>query len=130
MKKQTNEQKVLKALKDHGPMTQAELAKTTKVKNVYQLIANMVKSGKASKDGKAISIAVDETSNLDPKKVSEAIYKPNKIKQMAVLNYLEEEVDRLQKEIDRLDGITRTRLVELDYIRKHVSQLSVLVEMN
>lgn len=130
MKKQTNEQKVLKALKDHGPMTQAELAKTTKVKNVYQLIANMVKNGKASKDGKAISIAVDETSNLDPKKVSEAIYKPNKIKQMAVLNYLEEEVDRLQKEIDRLDGITRTRLVELDYIRKHVSQLSVLVEMN
>jgi len=130
MKKQTNEQKVLKALKDHGSMTQAELAKTTKVKNVYQLIANMVKNGKVRKDDKAISIAVDETSNLDPKKVSEAIYKPNKIKQMAVLNYLEEEVDRLQKEIDRLDGITRTRLVELDYIRKHVSQLSVLVEMN
>ena len=130
MKKQTNEQKVLKALKDHGPMTQAELAKTTKVKNVYQLIANMVKSGKASKDGKAISIAVDETSNLDPKKVSEAIYKPNKIKQTAVLNYLEEEVDRLQEEIDRLDGITRTRLVELDYVRKHISQISVLVEMN
>jgi len=118
MKKQTNEQKVLKALKDHGSMTQAELAKTTKVKNVYQLIANMVKNGKVRKDDKAISIAVDETSNLDPKKVSKTIYEASK-KPHPALKYFDEERERLADVID-------VRLQEYMYVAEQIKILSKL----
>jgi hypothetical protein len=42
MKKLTNVQKILKALKS-GPKTQADLVRETKVKNVYQIIADLKK---------------------------------------------------------------------------------------
>jgi hypothetical protein len=42
MKKLTNVQKILKAL-ESGPKTQADLVRETKVKNVYQIIADLKK---------------------------------------------------------------------------------------
>jgi hypothetical protein len=42
MKKLTNVQKILKALKS-GPKTQADLVRETKVKNVYQIISDLKK---------------------------------------------------------------------------------------
>jgi predicted transcriptional regulator len=42
MKKLTNVQKILKALKS-GPKTQVDLVRETKVKNVYQIISDLKK---------------------------------------------------------------------------------------
>jgi hypothetical protein len=47
MKKLTNVQKILKALKS-GPKTQADLVRETKVKNVYQIIADLKKKNLCS----------------------------------------------------------------------------------
>jgi sugar-specific transcriptional regulator TrmB len=115
MKKQTNEQKVLKALTDNGPMTQAELAKLTKVKGVYQLVSKMVREGKLAKNGKQVMLmAVDETTKIDGRKVSEAIYKPTKIKN--ILEHFQDERDRLVKEIE-------IRLNEYAYVMNQLMKL-------
>ena len=112
MAKQTNEQKVLKALTDNGPMTQAELAKLTKVKGVYQLVSKMVKEGKAVKNGKQVMLmAVDESTKIDGKKVSEAIYNT------PILNYLKDERDRLMSEIE-------DRLTEYAYVLGRINKLT------
>ena len=42
--KMTNTQKILKALKA-GPMKQADLLRETRVKNAYQIIADLKKKG-------------------------------------------------------------------------------------
>jgi predicted transcriptional regulator len=67
MKKLTNVQKILKALKS-GPKTQADLVRETKVKNVYQIISDLKKKKLVFMDtGKCVNlmkvpIAVDETT--------------------------------------------------------------------
>jgi hypothetical protein len=69
MKKLTNVQKILKALKS-GPKTQADLVRETKVKNVYQIIADLKKRKLVFMDtGKCVNImqvpiAVDETTEV------------------------------------------------------------------
>ena len=112
MAKQTNEQKILNALKETGPMTQAELARTTKVKGVYQLVAKMVKEHKVAKNGKQVMMmAVDESTKIDGKKVSEAIYNT------PILNYLKDERDRLMSEIE-------DRLNEYAYVLGRITKLT------
>ena len=112
MAKQTNEQKVLKALTDNGPMTQAELAKLTKVKGVYQLVAKMVKESKVAKNGKQVMLmAVDETTKIDGKKVSQAIHNT------PILDYLKDERDRLMSEIE-------DRLTEYAYVLGRITKLT------
>lgn len=70
MKKLTNTQKILKAL-ESGSTTQADLAKQTKVKNTYQIVADLVKKGLVSKvngivilnrEKKAVPITPDEAN--------------------------------------------------------------------
>ena len=112
MAKQTNEQKILKALTDNGPMTQAELAKLTKVKGVYQLVAKMVKEHKVAKNGKQVMLmGIDESTKIDGKKVSEAIYNT------PILNYLKDERDRLMSEIE-------DRLNEYAYVLGRITKLT------
>ena len=55
MKKISNKFKVLMALCS-GPKTQAELVRETKVKNVYQMMSSLIKSGEVIKrpDGKVL----------------------------------------------------------------------------
>lgn len=112
MAKQTNEQKILNALKETGPMTQAELAKATKVKGVYQLVAKMVKEHKVAKNGKQVMLmAVDESTKIDGKKVSEIIHN------MPILEYFKNERDRLMSEIEN-------RLHEHAYVLGQIHKLT------
>ena len=112
MAKQSNEQKVLNALSSNGPMTQAELAKLTRVKGVYQLVSKMVKEGKVAKNGKQVMrVAVDESTKIDGKKVSEAIYNT------PILEYFKKERDRLMSEIEN-------RLHEHAYVLGQIHKLT------
>jgi hypothetical protein len=115
MKKQTSEQKILNALKEKGPMTQAELLRVTKVKGVYTFVSKMVREGKLAKNGKQVMLmAVDETTKIDGKKVSEAIYKPTKMKNIS--EHFQDERDRLVKEIE-------IRLNEYAYVMNQLMKL-------
>lgn len=112
MAKQTNEQKILKSLTDNGPMTQAELAKLTRVKGVYQLVSKMVKEHKVAKNGKQVMLmAVDEATKIDGKKVSEAIHNT------PILEYFKDERDRLMSEIE-------VRLNEYAYVLNQINKLT------
>ena len=56
MKKLTNVQKILKALKS-GPKTQVDLVRETKVKNVYQIISDLKKKKLVFMDtGKCVNL--------------------------------------------------------------------------
>ncbi len=117
MKKQTSEQKILNALKEKGPMTQAELLKVTKVKGVYTFVSKMVREGKLVKNGKQVMlIAVDETTKIDGKKLSEAVYSRQLIN-APILDYLKDERDRLMSEIE-------DRLNEYAYVLGRINKLT------
>lgn len=112
MKKQTSEQKILNALKETGPMTQAELARVTKVKGVYTFVSKMVREGKLAKNGKQVMLmVVDETTKIDGKKVSQAIHNT------PVLDHFKNERDRLMGEIE-------TRLSEYAYVLGQITKLT------
>jgi hypothetical protein len=74
--------KLLKAL-GNGPKTQAELMRETKVKNTYQIVADLVKKGLVTKENGLIKlnglpVAIDETTKasgeeMKPKPKSEII---------------------------------------------------------
>jgi len=117
MKKQTNDQRILKAL-ENGPMTQAELAKATKVNAVYQRVAYMVKKGTLVKEGRMVKlpVAIDTTDKLDGKKMSEAVYKSTKRPDSTLLEYFETESDRIIKEIE-------IRLHEYAYVMTQLDKL-------
>lgn len=116
MKKQTSEQKILNALKETGPMTQAELARVTKVKGVYQLVAKMIKENKVKKDGKQILLwnpGLKWPEN--DKETSEAPREATVSKE--VLEYLEDEYERLFEEI-------KERILEYSYIQNQIKKLT------
>jgi hypothetical protein len=117
MAKQTNDQKILTAL-ENGPMTQAELAKATKIRAVYQKVAYMVKKGTVVKDGKMVKlpIAIDTTDKLNGKQVSELVHKATKRADSTLLEYFETERDRLIKEIE-------IRLNEYAYVMTQIDKL-------
>jgi hypothetical protein len=117
MAKQTNDQKILKAL-ENGPMTQAELAKATKIRTVYQKIAYMAKKGTVVRDGKMVKlpIAVDITDKVDGKQMSELVHKATKRADSTLLEYFETERDRLIKEIE-------IRLNEYAYVLTQIDKL-------
>lgn len=79
MKKMTNTQKILKALRS-GPKTQADLIRETKVKNVYQIVSDLRKKKIAFMDTancvnlRPIPLVVDETDKVDAKKASEVVH--------------------------------------------------------
>lgn len=62
MKKISNKYKVLIALCS-GPKTQAELVRETKVKNVYQMMSGLIKSGEVIKQDKKVLLR----DSLNPK---------------------------------------------------------------
>lgn len=79
MKKMTNLQKILKALRS-GPKTQADLMRETKVKNVYQIVSALKKKKLVVMDTAncvnliEFPVAVDETDKVDAKKASEFVH--------------------------------------------------------
>lgn len=108
----TNLQKILKAL-ESGSSTQADLAKQTKVKNTYQIVANLVKKGLVSKvngvvilNKSKLPIAVDETDKVNAKDLQATLQKP----ESEIINTLRGEVENIQDGIRSL-MITRTYLL-------------------
>jgi hypothetical protein len=72
-KKMTNSKRVLKLL-ESGPRTQAEIARLTGVKNVYQIVAEYVGKGLLTKENglvklNGLPVAVDETKAVSKTKV-------------------------------------------------------------
>ena len=111
MKKMTNTQKILKALKS-GPKTQADLMRETKVKNVYQVIADLKKKKLVFMDTakcvnlRPIPIAVDETDKVTAKDLQAVLPKP----EPEIIKTLRDEVENIQDGIRSL-MITRTYLL-------------------
>jgi hypothetical protein len=111
MKKITNAQKILKALKS-GPKTQAELVRETKVKNVYQIISDLKKKKLVFMDtAKCVNlvkvpIAIDETTKVSAEQLGAALPKP----ESEIITTLRGEVENIQDGIRSL-MITRTYLI-------------------
>jgi len=110
MKKTTNTQKILKDLRS-GPKTQADLIRETKVKNVYQIVSDLVKKGLVSKVNGVVTlnkpklpIAIDETKVV-----------PN------------EHVDRiamLKDEIDNINDGIRALMMTRSYLLRRAEEES------
>ena len=111
MKKMTNTQKILKALKS-GPKTQADLMRETKVKNVYQIVSDLRKKKIVLMDNaKCINliklpIAVDRTDKVTAKDLQAVLPKP----EPEIIKTLRDEVENIQDGIRSL-MITRTYLL-------------------
>ena len=112
MKKMTNTQKILKAL-DSGARRQADLAKQTKVKNTYQIVADLAKKGLVSKvngvvilNKSKLPIAIDETDKVTAKDVQATLPKP----EPEIIMTLRGEIENIQDGIRSL-MITRTYLL-------------------
>jgi hypothetical protein len=115
MKKLTNVQKILKAL-ESGPKTQADLVRETKVKNVYQIIADLKKRKLVFMDtGKCVNImqvpiAVDETTEVSAEQMKALLPKPhvpakvqNERKAMREQDLLHIEISELKNQIADLE---------------------------
>lgn len=111
MKKLTNAQKILKALKS-GPKTQADLVRETKVKNVYQIISDLKKKKLVFMDtAKCVNlmkvpVAIDETDKVSAKQLGVALPKP----ESEIITTLRGEIENIQDGIRSL-MITRTYLL-------------------
>ena len=132
MKKLTNAQKILKALY-LGPKTQAELARETKVKNVYQIISDLKKKDVVFVDSEKcvkltrvpipesygvsiperplppkirLRMAADETTKVSAKQLGAALPKP----ESQIITTLRGEIENIQDGIRSL-MITRTYLL-------------------
>jgi hypothetical protein len=123
MKKLTNVQKILKALKS-GPKTQADLMRETKVKNVYQIISDLKKKKLVFMDtGKCVNlmkvpVAVDETDKVSAKEVSNVVGRSNPQwpwPSNRVIQMLETEI----KNID--DGI-RSLEITKSYLQRRIEE--------
>ena len=106
MKKLTNVQKILKALKS-GPKTQVDLVRETKVKNVYQIISDLKKKKLVFMDtGKCVNlvkvpIAIDETTKVSAKQLGAVLHKP----ESEIITTLRGEVENIQDGIRSLMGV-------------------------
>ena len=114
MKKQTNESKILKALKTHGAMTQATLAKIARVKNVYQLVRRLIDEGKVRMldDSKNITLSHATTEPAPKPKAPTPGFVDS-----TLLEYFEVEQNRIAKEIE-------VKLHEYTYVTSQIKKLS------
>ena len=118
--KLTNAQKILKAL-ESGSSTQADLKKSTKVKNTYQIISDLAKKGLVSKvngivmlNKSKLPIAVDKTDkvSLDQlKAVTEKLESKNTPR-----------VSLLQDEIDNINDGIRALMVTRSYLLRRLEE--------
>lgn len=122
MKKLTNMQKILKALKS-GPKTQADLMRETKVRNTYQIISDAVKKGLLTKENglvklNGLPVAVDETTKVSAKEVSNVVgrlnpqwpWPSNRVVQM------------LEAEIKNIDDGIRSLEITKSYLQRRVEE--------
>ena len=139
MKKLTNVQKILKALKS-GPKTQADLVRETKVKNVYQIISDLKKKKLVFMDtGKCVNLTrvpiygvpvperplpfkrqmlssklrmtADETTKVSAEQLGAALPKP----ESGIITTLRGEVENIQ------DGI-RSLMMARSYLLRRIEE--------
>jgi hypothetical protein len=139
MKKLTNVQKILKALKS-GPKTQADLVRETKVKNVYQIISDLKKKKLVFMDtGKCVNLTrvpiygvpvperplpfkrqmlssklrmtADETTKVSAEQLRAALPKP----ESGIITTLRGEVENIQ------DGI-RSLMMARSYLLRRIEE--------
>jgi hypothetical protein len=139
MKKLTNVQKILKALKS-GPKTQADLVRETKVKNVYQIISDLKKKKLVFMDtGKCVNLTrvpiygvpvperplpfkrqmlssklrmtADETTKVSADQLGAALPKP----ESGIITTLRGEVENIQ------DGI-RSLMMARSYLLRRIEE--------
>lgn len=116
MKKQTNESKIIKALKS-GPKTQAELMRQTKVKNVYQVVSDLKAKGTVFMDtAKCVNlvkvpVVVDETTKVSSEQLKATLPKP----ESDIIKMLKSEVENIQ------DGI-RSLMVTRSYLLRRIEE--------
>ena len=117
--KMTNTQKILKVLKS-GPKTQADLLRETKVKNTYQIVADLKKKGVVFMDsGKYVNLhAVGsaktiETPTAKAKAEAEADAKTeDAVDRIAMLKY----------EIDNITDGIRSLVITRSYLMRRVQE--------
>lgn len=118
MNKLTNTQKVLKALKS-GPKTQADLMRETKVKNVYQVVADLKKKKIVFMDtancvNLMLPVAVDKTKKVTLEQIKTATeHLQNKITPRVTL---------LQDEIDNINDGIRALMVTRSYLIRRIEE--------
>jgi hypothetical protein len=139
MKKLTNVQKILKALKS-GPKTQVDLVRETKVKNVYQIISDLKKKKLVFMDtGKCVNLTrvpiygvpvperplpfkrqmlssklrmtADETTKVSAEQLGAALPKP----ESGIITTLRGEVENIQ------DGI-RSLMMARSYLLRRIEE--------
>ena len=115
MKKLTNVQKILKALKS-GPKTQADLMRETKVKNTYQIISDAVKKGLITKENglvklNGLPVAVDKTDKVSAEQLRATLPKP----ESEIIKTLRGEVENIQ------DGI-RSLMMARSYLLRRIEE--------
>ena len=102
MTKLTNAQRILKALAS-GPKTQINLKRETKIKNTYQVVANLVEKGLVSK--------VDGLVSLSPASKALGAAPP----ESSVISMLRDEVGNIE------DGV-RSLLVTRTYLLRRIEE--------
>ena len=115
--KMTNTQKILKVLKS-GPKTQADLLRETKVKNTYQIVADLKKKGVVFMDsGKYVNLhAVGSAKTIETptaKAKAEADAKTeDAVDRIAMLKY----------EIDNITDGIRSLVITRSYLMRRVQE--------
>jgi hypothetical protein len=117
MKKLTNVQKILKALKS-GPKTQVDLVRETKVKNVYQIISDLKKKKLVFMDtGKYVHLVIvpKETESLNAKSSAKQLGAAPPKPESEIITTLRGEVENIQ------DGI-RSLMMARSYLLRRIEE--------
>jgi len=132
MKKMTNTQKILKALRS-GPKTQAELMRQTGVKNVYQVVSDLKKKNVVFEDSirgrKCISLRPPPRVVRTPDKVVKATLDQikvatEKLEPKVVPNEHVDRIAMLKDEIDNINDGIRALMMAKSYLLRRAEEES------
>jgi hypothetical protein len=115
-KKPTNLQKILKALQN-GPKTQADLLKETRVKNTYQIVADLVKKGQATRDGRLVKLSGAPETKVTAQPANKPKVVPNELAEQLRSAMLKDEIDNIN------DGI-RSLMITRSYLLRRAQEES------
>ena len=129
MKKMTNTQKILKALRS-GPKTQAELMRQTGVKNVYQVVSDLKKKKIVFMDtGNYVNLHSPPRVVRTPDKVVKATLDQikaatEKLEPKVVPNEHVDRIAMLKDEIDNINDGIRALMMTKSYLLRRAEEES------
>lgn len=123
MKKMTNPQKILKALRS-GPKTQAELMRQTGVKNVYQIVSDLKKKKIVFMDtGNCVNLhSPDRVAKATLDQIKAATELKNEPK--VVPNEHVDRIAMLKDEIDNINDGIRALMMTRSYLLRRAEEES------